>query len=150
MTKAMVAIMFSTHPPWGPEDQQASLVGASCSSSDLLGRRYENFSRKSTEVQTDDLSVVGAQCFAGHGRNFDLTRRVLLRNWAETMVVGSSLQWAVPPMLQPVPRSRVSRGRPGLFDVSVAATHAATKYLRSGAALSFAEDAIDNAGLTDD
>ena len=59
MTKAMVAIMFSTHPPWGPEDQQVSLVGASCLSSDLLGRRYENPLRKSTEVQTDDLSVVG-------------------------------------------------------------------------------------------
>ena len=52
-------------------------------------------------------------------------------------------------MLQPVPKSRVLWGRPGLFDVNVAATHAAAKYLNGDAALSFAEDAMDNAELID-
>ena len=41
----------------------------------------------------------------------------------------------------------VTGGRPGLFDVNAAATHAATKYLKGDAALSFAEDATDNAEL---
>ena len=52
-------------------------------------------------------------------------------------------------MLQPVPRSRVSRGRPGLFDVNVAATHAAAKYSIGDAALSFAEDMTNNVELID-
>ena len=52
-------------------------------------------------------------------------------------------------MLQPVPKSRVLWGRPGLFDVNVAATHAAAKYSNGDAALSFAEDATDNVELID-
>ena len=43
----------------------------------------------------------------------------------------------------------VTGGSPVLPNVNAAATHAATKYLKGDAALSFAEDATDNAGLTD-
>ena len=43
----------------------------------------------------------------------------------------------------------VTGGSPVLPEVNAAATHAATKYLKGDAALSFAEDAMGNAVLTD-
>ena len=43
----------------------------------------------------------------------------------------------------------VTGGSPVLPDVNAAATHAATRYLKGDAALSFAEDAMGNAVLTD-
>ena len=43
----------------------------------------------------------------------------------------------------------VTGGSPVLPNVNAAATHAATKYLKGDAVLSFAEDTMGNAVLTD-